>query len=154
MAVAERQPVNHARAFDAGQRTRALGQAAVEVAPLLLRVAEERRVDGDDDGVVRGEAGVNRLRVAEALHEERGAGQHDERERHLREDERIAQTQTARTPFSLRLALEHGHEVGPRSLERGREYEDDAGEDRDYEREDVRARVGRDAEIDLEGERG
>ena len=96
------------------------------------RVAIGQQVDAGNQHAVRIEAGVDVLRRLQRAHEQRGADQQHETDRHLCDDQRAAQTLPRPSPAAAaRFLLERVHRVGPRRLQRRREAEDDAGHDRD-----------------------
>ena len=97
-----------------------------------------------DDGVLPFESRVDVLRALQAAHEQAGAGQQDERDRELRDDQRIARTEAAIPAKHRRLVvLERRKQPGPRRLQRRSQTEQDAGEHRHHrgKRHDARRRA-------------
>ena len=81
------------------------------------------------------------LEVEEAAHEQRRADEQHERQRDLDDDERAAEPGAGTAGVAAAALLEALLEVAARRLERRREPEDDAGQHRDGDRVDERARV-------------
>ena len=79
--------------IDAWRRAQTREQLAVEVRGLAIVVAAERRRELEGDQVVERDARFGGLEVLQAAHEEAGAEQQQEAERHLRGDEALAQEQ-------------------------------------------------------------
>ncbi len=131
---------------DSGQRLQAPERFPAECA-LGLGGAVARRGQRDLEGrrSFQRKSGIDALEGRHGAEHQAGADEQDERERDLGDDEQIAQPSAVRRP---RAAAVHGagqrRRVGPGGGDRGAESEEDAGRDRDGEREDQDAAVDRD----------
>ena len=99
-AVAEERHHGVAGGFHAGSLREAALEVAVEAVNLRTFVAGEARVNVEDQDIVRIEADVHTAQVGEGANEKSGADEHDDGERDLRADERIADAK----PFSAGVA--------------------------------------------------
>ena len=78
-----------------GGAAQAIEQVVVEVIGALVVVAAQRRREAEHHEVIELHAGVGGLQVLQAAHEQPGAEQQQEAQRHLRGDEPLAQEQRA-----------------------------------------------------------
>src|SRR6185503_20660648 len=123
----ERHRARDRRALDTGDRRGALEDALLKLAAALLRVALRAEIEGEDGEVIGVEARADLLRVLQAAQEQAGADERDERERHLRGDEHVAQAeQPVRSGWRARLVLELDDQVWARRLDGRRQAEDHA----------------------------
>jgi hypothetical protein len=120
---------------------------AVELRAALLRQLAPADVERGEQQVVGVEAGIEVDGVAQGAQEEARADEQHERERDLRDDERVAQAEAAQPGRrAAGVVLERRDEIGARGVERGGEAEDEARRERDGEREEQHARVDREIE--------
>ena len=83
------------------------------------------------------------LQVLEALHEQAGAEQQEEAERHLRSDEALAQEERpAGAGDRADRVLQRRPGIRPAGAKRGQQPEDDPGQERQRDGEHQDARVG------------
>jgi hypothetical protein len=126
----------------------------VELTAALLGVSLRAEIERQHRQVFRVEPGADALRVLKAAQKQSGAHQRDERQRHLRRDEEVAQAeQTIRSGGRAGLFLQLADEIRPRGLNRRREAEYDAGRHGHREREQqhphIRLQIDR-----IDGEEG
>ena len=119
---------------------------------VLLTIAGERHVDAGELDVGERISGIGVRDVLQGAQEERRRHDEHQRQRHLRHHERVAQPETPPVRGGVR-AMQRRREVGAERLARRSESEDDRGHQRDAERERRHARVHREIEVDLDGER-
>ena len=115
--AAERRRAHQRRRLHARQRRHTLQRTPVELLPLRLRVAQQVDVERHRQHVLRVEAGVNALRPLEAAQEQARADEQHQRQRDLRDDQKVAQGEAPRAPPASagrerRLVFERGDEVG------------------------------------------
>ena len=122
--------------LDAGRRAQPIEQLPVEEHRALVVVAAERRRQLERDQVVERDAGVRRLQVLQAAHEEAGAEQQQKAERDLRGDEPLAQEQRAAGAGDrAHRVLQRRPRIRAAGAKRRQQAEDDAGHERQAERE-------------------
>ena len=82
-------------------------------------------------------AGIDTAQAREALQQQTGAGEQEQRERNFRDHEQTAQsmTQAAAGGSAAPAFVQRGLQIEPRSLKRWRETKEDAGDERDQNRE-------------------
>ena len=80
-------------AWTPGTDADAFEHALLELASALLRVALRAEIERQHREVIRIEARADPLRVLQAAQEQSGADQRDERQRHLRRHEQVAQAE-------------------------------------------------------------
>jgi hypothetical protein len=112
------------------------GDACSRSISVLARVHRERQNVG---GI---EAGVSGEQIVQGPHEESGADQQHERQRHLRYDQRAAEPATAAAD-ARRLTLQGRRDRGRGALPRRRQAEQYAGDGRHDEREGEHAAIRR-----------
>src|SRR5262245_60535430 len=114
----------------------ALEQVAVKERRALVLVAAERRSELEHDQVVESHAGIGGLEVLQAPDEEPRAEQQQEAERHLRRDESFAEKQRAAgAGYRSDRVLERLPWIRPARTKGGQQSEDDAGHEREDQRE-------------------
>ena len=139
----ERQRVGDARTLHAGHLPHS-AQHFVEIAvSLFKRRVAAIRIDANRRGPRRFEAHVDIEHLDQAANQQAGADQEHAREGNLRHHERVshpASLAALRRP--ARRVLQRVRERPATCLKRWRESKDDAGQDRDGQREAERGRVG------------
>src|SRR5262249_5441752 len=134
---------DRARGLDAGEGPHPLEELLEERGasrPDLFGAADRRDERQD---AARIEAGVDGAERAEGADHEPGTDEEDEREGELRDHEEAARAPSLRR--AVAALLEGGVEIGRRGLERRRQPEADAGQERDAEHDGEHAAVERDA---------
>ena len=94
-AVAEQRLAGIRNGDDAGHRRKSLLQAAAELHGFRVVVACENRIDSEEQNIFRAETGIDIAKILQRANQKAGADGNDDRERHLRNDERIAKAQRA-----------------------------------------------------------
>ena len=129
---------------DARRAAQAIEQLAVEIHGPRVVVAAQRRRQPEGDEVVHLHAGVGGLQILQAAHEQAGAEQQQEAQRHLRRDEALAQEQgTAGAGDRTDRFLERRPLIGVARAQRRQQSEHDAGDERQCECERQDAKIGR-----------
>src|SRR6185436_20257943 len=107
--------------------------AAIELRRARRVVAALSGVDADGADAVDLEPRIDLARPPEAAQEQPRGDERHRRERHLGDDEGVAEEQPASALAGApRLLLERADDGGARRLERGDQAEDDAGDERDH----------------------
>ena len=117
------------------------------VSRLCCRVTRIARVRFEDRDPVDREAGAHGPGGAQHLEEDAGSAEQQNRHGHLQHDQRVLERQPATIRCSrLAVAVQRRQQVDPGGLERRRETEGHAGDERERDREDQDAVV--EAQID------
>ena len=80
---------------DAGKSGEALLQIGVKLLRLLVGVTGEMGINAEEQDILRVEAGMDAVKIAQGTDEKSRTDEDDHRERDLRDDERIAETKPA-----------------------------------------------------------
>ena len=129
--------IERGRGAHVGQLRQLLLELLEERDRSLARVAVQRRIEREAEELIGLESGVERLQVVEAAREEARAGQEQHREPDLGDHESLPE---ARVPGAADdgagLVLERRDERRSRGLQRGREAEEQRGQERPAEGEE------------------
>ena len=140
----ERHATRGARGGDAGQRAQTLAAVAGELADPVARLearSGDRHAQGQE--IARVESWPDRAQRHRRPNEQRGADHEHQRERDLQDDQHRASAGSTKARDRRDAgALQRNVEIGARGLKSGQESKDDAGRDRDDERERQHAPVG------------
>ena len=152
---AHRDRVGDRRFADAGQGVdprHDLAQVCVQLIGLRELAARDWQTRRDDVGRV--ESGVDTHHLEEAADEQARADEQHERQRDFDHHERAAQPAAARVGRRSAPAFLHRpRQIRFRRLQRGREAEDHAGRQRQYQRECEHTRIHRDVRVAWQRER-
>ena len=129
------------RGVDARQRLQPLEQGAGELLAARVLVAAALEVDRERRDLRGGEARVDTQQVVQAADEQAGGGQHQEGERDLGDDQRLAQTRLLADDAAAG-GLQGGRHAAIRGAKRRRQPRHEGREDRDRGRESDDAQVG------------
>ena len=146
VVAAERERVCPGDGFNARKRGK-FRQQLIEEAPLRIgfRILRARNHLIEHEEAVRVKPEIGRAQVEEALDEQSRAGQQQQRERDLRDDERRTHALRMRTAGrSFRALLQRVGHVRPRDLQRRHEPEQQRAHDRDHGSEHA------DADVDVD----
>src|ERR1051326_2670735 len=88
--AADRSVIDESRTFDSRHRVHAFQDASLVVFPLVLGNIELGKINVDDENSRLLESRIDGQEIAQGADEEQGAGDEDERERDLRDDQQAA----------------------------------------------------------------
>ena len=126
---------------DARQRLQPLVQGAGELLAARVRVAAALEIDRERRDLAGDEARVHAQQVVQAADEQAGGGQHQEGERDLDDDQRLAQARLL-ADHAAAGRLQGGRHAALRGAQRRRQPRHEGREDRDRGREGDHAQVG------------
>jgi len=149
-AAGKRRRLRDRGPLHARQRAGFLDDLVVEHLPALRRIPLTQQVEVHDEDAPGLEPRVDLLCVTQFAEEQPGRDQRHQGKRDLRDDEQLPQRQERADAAMTgrrgdQLVLEHRHDVGLRGLQRRREAEEDAGEDREPRGEGEHARIQRES---------
>ena len=122
-------------------RTRSVSADQNRSASARTPVLARRQGDLGREHAVGIEFRIHALKLPEASDQEAGDDQDHERHRHLSDDEHVARTCAASAARSLSERRQGGRHAALRRMQRGRQPEDEAGGEREREREEQRGLV-------------
>jgi hypothetical protein len=129
VAVGERTGAGGAGGDHSGQPGEPLLQIVEQGEAALLRVAIQRRIDGEGEQPLRAEAGIHAQQVEQAAGEQAGAHQQQQRKRQLRDHQNRGECAPLRPRSqSGPLLAQRGSHFGAAGLQRRRESEQQARE--------------------------
>ena len=143
----DRDDVGERRVSDAGQDADRIEQAALNLPPVLAGIALQPKVERHLQRALRREPERHRLRARERAPHEPGAGEQDERHRHLHDDQRVAPRHAPPVARRSRV-LEDAREVHLRGLQRRHQAEHHGRHEREGDAEEEDASVERKIEHD------
>ena len=135
--------MREARGLHAGQRFHSIEQRIGKRVLLLgQRVFLLRQREPENGGVFRSKTWIDMRELHETARQQTGAAEQHEREGHFDHDERAAQP-AARAAFgrTARALLQRLVHIGARGEPRGRDAEDESGDNAEREREDEHAGI-------------
>ena len=131
-----------------GYAQEALVDTAVELLHLFGLVVAERRVDGDEIAVLRFETKILALEIAQALPQQSGGREQNERHRGLRDNQRFLRDGTAAAHGTVAAAHSFDR-IDMRSHPGGSDTEEYSGARRDRERKEQNGPGGRRIDRDV-----
>ena len=147
VARAERRSRGQAYGLNAWKATDAVGELRVEQAGstliLLARQPDEGERHAADERVLRTEARIHLQQLTQAAKQQPGANQEHDRQRELRDDERVSELAAPSGACRSPAVLDRVLQLDPRTAKRGRDAEEHDGHERHDEGEREHRRVER-----------
>ena len=113
-----------------------------EAADALRLVAGQRRIDGEAEQMLAAESQIDVLQIVQRPRKQRGGDQHQQRERHLRDHQCLAQADVRAAGGDVTgVVLQGERELRRSGLPGGSQSEEDAGENGEPEGEGEHAQV-------------